>query len=42
MADGLGKFHQIDGGYYEGSFKEDIFHGYGKHVSADQKVIYEG
>lgn len=42
MANGKGVFRQYDGGEYEGDFKNDRFHGYGKFVTADKNLIYEG
>lgn len=42
MANGKGIFHQNGGGHYEGDFKNDKFHGYGKFITADKNLIYEG
>jgi hypothetical protein len=42
MANGKGIFQLSDGAFYEGDFKNDKFHGYGKFVTADKNLVYEG
>lgn len=37
---GLGRMHYLDGGYYEGEWKDNHMDGYGKLFYSDGRVAY--
>lgn len=42
MRNGRGKFSYQDGGYYEGEWKDNKMHGWGKLFYENGKIAYEG
>lgn len=42
MRNGKGKFYYQEGSYYDGEWKNNNMHGYGKLYYSNKKLAYEG